>query len=157
MIKYALAMAALAAATTFAAAETQNGDWHVFHQDAKCWAASSPVRSEGSIPGRSGPFLSIQNDTSEGVRGSVAIVSGFEASGDGEVKVSVDGEPFEVLPFADAAFPGSGKPEAVMVAAMRKGRELSVTWTSSSGETATDVYSLDGFTASLAQANDDCR
>jgi len=157
MIKYALAMAALAAATTFANAETQNGDWHSYKQDAKCWAASAPVRTEGSIAGRNGPYLAIQNDTSEGVRGSVAIVSGFDGSAEGEAKVSVDGEPFEVLPFANAAFPQSGKPETAMVAAMRKGREMSVTWTTASGETATDFYSLDGFTASLSQANEDCR
>lgn len=156
MKRYVIALAAIAAATAFPAA-AQDSAWHTYSKDGKCWASSAPVRSEGGIANRSGQFLSIQNAPSEGVRGSVAMVSGFAASGEGSVTAAVDGETFEVLPFGDAAFAGSGKPEAELVAAMRRGREMTVTWTADGGGTATDVYSLEGFSAAKAETDASCR
>lgn len=157
MIRHALALAVLAATATLAHAETSGSDWKTFQKEGKCWAAIGPVQSEGSIAGREGQFLSIQNHPSEGVRGSVAIVSGFASAGEGSVKVTVDNEGFEVLPFGNAAFAASGKPEAALIAAMRRGHELAVTWTTEEGETATDRYSLSGFAASKSSIDAACR
>lgn len=140
-----------------AAAQAVHGDWESFQKDGKCWASTVPAGSEGSVSRRSAPYLSIQNHPAEGVRGSVLISAGFEEAGLGEAKVEVDGKSFEVLPYGGAAFAASGKPEAALIAAMRRGAELKVTWTSKSGETATDRYSLAGFTASKNDIDSICR
>lgn len=155
MIKYAafLAMALSAGAAT---AEEAATGWESKSEDGRCWAISSPTSSEGGIAGRSGPYVSIQNVPSEDVRGSVAFVSGTDATAEGEAKVLVDGQSFEVLPFKDAAFAGSGKPEAALVGAMRRGHDLVVTWTTKDGSTATDRYSLAGFSAAKS-AVDACK
>jgi hypothetical protein len=149
MIRYAgiLAIALVAGAAN---AETNHADWASRSENGHCWAMSGPSSSEGGIAGRSGPYVSIQNVPSEDVRGSIAFVSGTELTAEGEAKVQVDGQSFEVLPFKDAAFAGSGKPEAALVGAMRRGHELVVTWMAKDGSTATDRYSLAGFGAAKA-------
>lgn len=152
-----LAAAASIAASLPAAAQAVHGDWESFRKDGRCWAATAPVSSEGTIPERSGPYLSIQNYPAEGVRGSVVIVAGFEDAGLGDAYVEVDGVKFEVLPYGNSAFTASGKPEAALIAAMRRGTELKVTWTTKSGQAATDRYSLAGFTASKNDIDSGCR
>lgn len=152
-----MAAAASVAMSLPAAAQTAHQDWQAFRMDGKCWAATVPVSSEGSIPGRSGPYLSILNIPEEDVRGSVAIVAGFDEAGLGEASLEVDRRKFQVLPYGGAAFVASGKPEAELIAAMRRGSELAVTWTTKDGDTATDRYSLMGFTASKNDIDAWCR
>lgn len=151
-----LALAASCIAMAPASAGT-NGSWESFSKDGRCWAAALPASSTGSIPGRASPYLSIQNQPAEGVKGSVALVAGYPKAGESGVVVAVDGEAFDVLPFGGAAFTASGKPEAKLIAAMRHGKELSVTWTDPSGASATDLYSLAGFSASKDVIDADCR
>lgn len=153
-----LGMAAAAAAFVAIPASAQgvHDDWESFNKDGRCWAATAPKESAGNIAGRTAPFLSIQNHPAEGVRGSVIVSAGFAAAGEGEVKLEVDGQAFEALPFGDVAFTASGKPEAELIAAMRRGKELSVTWTDSNGSFATDRYSLIGFVAAKRAIDDRC-
>lgn len=155
MIRYAAILAAALAAGA-AHAETTHADWTSKSEGGRCWATSAPTSSEGGIAGRAAPYVSIQNVPAEDVRGSIAFVSGTELTAEGDAKVQVDGQSFEVLPFKDAAFAGSGKPEAALAGAMRRGHELVVTWTTKDGITATDRYSLAGFGAAKATV-DACR
>lgn len=149
------AIAAIAAGLP-AAAQNIHEDWKSFSRDGRCWASTAPQESTGSIPGRTAPYLSILNHPGEGVRGSVSVVAGYDKAGIGEASLEVDGKKFDVLPFGNAAFAASGKPEAALIAAMRRGTELKVTWTSEVGETATDRYSLAGFTASKIDIDSAC-
>lgn len=155
MIRYA-GILAVALAANVANAETVHSAWTAKSDDGRCWAVSTPSSSEGGIASRAGPYVSIQNVPSEDIRGSVAIISGTELTAEGDAKVEVDGKAFEVIPFKDAAFAASGKPEAALVGAMRRGHELVVTWTAKDGTTATDRYSLAGFSAAKS-AVDACR
>lgn len=139
-----------------AAADAVHGQWESRIAEGKCWAASQPASTTAS--GKRGPaYVSIQNQPSEGIRGSVAVVSGDPETGKGEVTLEVDGTRFEMLPYADAAFARSGPPEASLIAAMRKGREMKVTWTSPSGAMVVDTYSMDGFSAAKTEIDHKCR
>jgi len=139
-----------------ASADSVHGKWESRIADGKCWAASQPV-STTAAGGRAPAYLSIQNHPSEGVRGSVAVVSGDGEAGKGEVSLEVDGSRFEMLPFGEAAFARSGAPEASLIAAMRKGRELKVTWTSPSGSVVVDTYSMEGFASAKSEIDQKCR
>lgn len=156
MIKYA-GILALALAASSAHAETTHENWTSKSVDGRCFAVTHPARSEGEIAGRNAPYLAIQNVPSEGVRGAVAIVSGSVATVEGDVKVAIDGKEFEVLAFQDSAFAASGQPEAALVTALRRGHELTATWTSKDGNAVTDTYDLKGFTAAKAAVDADCR
>jgi hypothetical protein len=145
-------------ATAFSAhAATRHENWSTTKQaDGKCIALANPSSTDGSIEGREMPYVAVMNSPKEGIRGAISMVSGTEKTGEGDVKVDVDGQQFEVLPFKNAAFSGSGSPEAALLAAMRKGTTLSIAWTDKSGSTATDHYSLKGFTAAH-NSIEDCR
>ncbi|NTF17404.1 hypothetical protein G6L37_03130 [Agrobacterium rubi] len=156
MMKYAGILALVLAAST-AQAETTHGNWKPSNEDGRCHAAATPSATTGEIHGRGQAYVAIQNIPAEGVRGSVAFVSGTEATGDGDVKVTVDGKEFEVLPFKDSAFAASGRPEASLVSAMRRGHELKVEWNLKNGGTVSDTYDLAGFTAAKQAIDADCR
>ncbi len=144
-------------ATAFSAhAATRHDDWSTTKQDdGKCIALASPTSTDGSIE-REMPYVTVMNSPKEGIRGAISMVSGTEATGEGDAKVDVDGKEFEVLPFKNAAFSASGQPEAALLAAMRKGRTLSIAWSDKNGNKATDHYSLKGF-ASAQDDIEDCR
>ena len=156
MMKYAGILALVLAASS-AQAEGVHGNWKSFSEGGRCHAAATPASSEGMIEGRGQAYVAIQNNPGEGVRGSVSFVSGSESTGTGDVRVIVDGKEFEVLPFKDSAFAASGRPEAALVSAMRRGRELKVEWSLKNGEKATDTYDLGGFTAAKQAIDSACR
>ncbi len=146
----------LVLAASSANAETVHGNWKSHSDGGRCHAVSSPTSSAGAMT-RGAPYLAIQNAPAEGVRGSVAIVSGNESTGEGDVRVEIDGKTIEVLPFKDSAFAASGRPEAALVTAMRRGHELKVEWTLKDGTKATDTYDLAGFTAAKQEIDANCR
>lgn len=156
MAKAVLLAAAAALVSSSAVAQTTHQDWVSYSKDGRCWAATLPTSSSEGIGGREGPYLSITNYPAEGVRGSVAVVAGFDVT-KGKAQLSVDGKDFEALPYGEAAFVASGSPEAALVAAMRSGRELKVAWSDADGNAAVDSYSLIGFTAAKAAVDAACR
>ncbi len=155
MKKYAGILALVLAASS-AHAEAVHGSWKTYEDGGRCHAVSIPTSSEGDIT-RSAPYLAIQNVPAERIRGSVAIVSGNEATGEGDVRVEIDGKEIEVLPFKDSAFAASGRPEAALVTAMRRGHELKVEWSLKDGTKAADIYDLSGFTAAKQDIDAKCR
>lgn len=150
-------MVAILAAPSVAIAQTSHEDWSSYKENNKCWASTSPKESVGNIPGRTSPYLSIQNDPGEGVRGSIAIVAGYDDAGMGTATLRVDGKKFDTLTFKNAAFVASGKPEADLIAAMRRGGEMVVEWKDTSGNSSSDTYSLMGFTAAKSAIDQNCR
>jgi Invasion associated locus B (IalB) protein. len=156
MMKYA-GMIALVLAASSAQAETVHGSWKSFEDGGRCHAVSYPASSSGEIAGRTLPYVAIQNIPAEHVRGSVSIVSGSESTGEGDVRVTVDGKEFEALPFGSSAFAASGRPEAALVTAMRRGSEMIVEWSAKDGTKVTDTYDLAGFTAAKKAIDSACR
>jgi hypothetical protein len=71
--------------------------------------------------------------------------------------VTIDGQDIEVLPFKDSAFAASGRPEAALVTAMRRGHELKVEWSLKDGTKATDTYDLAGFSSAKQEIDANCR
>lgn len=156
-IMISAAILGMLASALSAHAATEHQDWSTTKQpDGKCIALANPTSTDGEIAGRSMAYVAVMNSPKEGIRGAISMVSGTEATGEGDAKVAVDGESFEVLPFKDAAFSGSGRPEAALLQAMRKGSELTIAWSTKDGQTATDHYSLKGFT-SAHNTIEDCR
>jgi hypothetical protein len=155
MMRYAGVLAIALAATT-AHAEGTFGNWKTVENGGKCHAIANPAQSDGSVT-RGQPYVAIQNVPADDVRGSIAFVSGTEATGDGDVAVSVDGQSFEVLPFKDSAFAASGNPEASLVTAMRRGHDLKVEWSLKDGAKVTDHYDLGGFSAAKQDIDVACR
>lgn len=129
-----------------ASAANSHGDWTAAKQkDGRCVAMTTPSNSVGGINGRNAPYVAVMNSPAEGIRGAVSLVSGSDKTGGGTVKIDIDGKNFDALPFRDAAFVGSGKPEADLIASMQKSERLTVRWATKDGESVADTYSLKGF------------
>ncbi len=140
---------------TSAQASSSFQDWTSAKQEnGRCVAMSSPTESVGGIAAREAPYVAIMNSPTEGIREAVSLVSGSEKTGAGNVKVDVDGRSFEALPFKNAAFVGSGKPEADLISAMERGHKLTVRWATKDGESVADVYSLKGFAEARREIRD---
>jgi invasion protein IalB len=148
------AAAAIAALCGGASAQENHGDWQAFSDNGRCWAASAPT---SSTDGSTRAYASVMNQPSEGVRGSVAVISGDPATASGDVELKVDGKSFDMLPFDDAAFARSGAPEASLITAMRRGREMTVKWVADDGKSVEQVYSLKGFSSAKAAADSGCK
>lgn len=157
MKKTALYLAMMTLMPAAAALAETHGDWTTHKEDGRCWASTFPRLTEGNINGRQDPFLSITNFPSEGVASSIAVVAGYDGAGEGKAVFSVDSKEYDALPYGNAAFTASGKPEAELISAMRRGKEFTVQWTSKAGEVSSDTYSLMGFIDAQSTIDKECR
>lgn len=156
-----------AAAQTAAPAPTSIGTftaWNAYVSSeggAKtCFAATQPQNSKysQSISGRGDAFFMVTTISAKGIKNEVSTIIGFRFKAGSSVTANVDGTDFKMF-FND----GAGETawavpdqEAALVEAMKKGRKMSVTSTSSRGTGVTDFYSLSGVTAALNAVAKEC-
>jgi len=158
MIKTATISIAVFLGTIYSANAQQNfSNWKVSSSDGACWASSSPSSIDGSFENRSVPSLSIQNHPSEEVKGSIAASNGGVDASQMKAVIVVDDKEFATLTYREAAFVGTGKPEANLTAALLRGKEAKVIWTSKEGKTVVDRYDLAGFTSAKNDIDRNCK
>lgn len=149
-------LVALAAISGSAHAADVFDSWKTEKADGRCTAYTMPASSNGAA--RDGAYLAIVNVPGEGVKNSVSMVYRSEGgAGKAHATATIGGETFELLTFDKAAFAASGAPEAALIAAMRKGGEISVNWTDADGSIAKDTYALKGFNGAKSKIDGDCR
>lgn len=149
----AIALTLCASATAFA--ETHK-DWETVIEDGRCWAFTKPTVTNGEIEGRKPGQITILNQPSEDTRGAVLIEAGHDANM-WDVDVSVDGKDFNFLPFESTAFIQSGKPEGRVIAAMKSGESMTVTWRTQDAGMISETFSLMGFSAAKSEIDRKCR
>lgn len=149
----AIALTLSASATAFA--ETHK-DWTTVIEEGRCWAYSTPKMTNGEIDGRKPGQVTILNQPGEDTRGAIFIEAGHDTI-DWDVDVNVDGTSFNFLPFKSSAFIQSGKPEARVIAAMKRGENMTVTWRTPDAGMISETFSMMGFTAAKAEIDRKCR
>lgn len=158
MLKTIALSTALFLGTTIASLAQEFGDWFATSGNDACWALTLPTDTEGGSPERATAQLSIQNDPSQGVKGSIIATNGTIDATEMRAVFDVDGKKFDTLTYRDTAFVASGKPEAELIAAMTRGSKFLVYWNDKDGNTiTTDTYSLDGFSKSKEQIDALCK
>jgi len=128
--------------------------------DKVCFAAAQPQNSQysKSISSRGDAFFMITTIPAKSVKNEASTIIGFPFKAGSDVTVNVDGTDFKMF-FNDAAGQTSWAvpdQEAALIAAMKKGRKMTVTSTSSRGTGVTDDYSLLGVTAALDAVAKEC-
>ena len=135
-------------------------DWDVYeletNQGKVCYVASNPLASKPEMDDRGPTWVLVTHRPATSVRDEVGVIAGYSYQAGAGVSVIIDTQKFELFSQDDGAWLRTSGEEAAMVAAMKKGRRMSVVGYSSSGVTTTDDYSLLGFTASHRQASDAC-
>ncbi len=135
-------------------------DWNVFsmRQDGQtvCYMASAPKQKSGTYKKRGEPYLLV-TQRKKGVE-EVSISAGYPYKAKSEVTVSVnDGESYRLFTKGELAWAYTADADKKMIAAMKKGSTLVASSQAESGATATDTYSLSGFTAAHARMAQLCR
>ena len=167
----ALAMGPAGAQDGAAAEGTSNNrvavvtDWSVFVETdpaRECWGVARP---SGSVNTRDGQEVEVQRgDTllfvayrpASGVSGEIAFTGGYPFAEDSTVTMEIGPDRFEMFTRGEFAWPASGEDDAQIVAAMRRGREVTLTGRSARGTQTEDTFSLMGFTAALEEAEGRC-
>ena len=172
MLKTAIAPILLAAALAGAPALAQDSanrvntetDWSVFVEDdpTQCWIVSAPKSIRNTRDGREvaaqrGDIrLFVSYWPGDGKDGEVSATGGYPYAEGSTVTIQIGSEAFEMFTDGELAWAASPTDDARIVAAMKRGSEAVVTGQSGRGTQTSDTFSLLGFTAAVADAEQRC-
>ncbi len=162
------AVAALALAATAAQAQEPQeagtfGKWTAYHYTTKkgpvCYIVSRPVKSEASRKNirRDPAYFLVTHRPGEKVRGEINTIIGYTFKKGAPVTLKIDGTTFTLFSTGDGAWSEGPATDRKIVAAMKAGRTMTVTGTSSRGTRTVDTYDLTGVTAALKKIGELCK
>ncbi|MCA3554705.1 invasion associated locus B family protein [Aestuariivirga sp.] len=137
-------------------------DWTAYSYDAAdskvCYVSSTPRATEPKGVKRDPAFFLVTNmpGRKPPVRGEVSTIIGYPFKEGEPVRLTIDGQAYEMFSKGDTAWVDTGSDKKI-VAAMKGGKSLKVKGTSSRGKTTEDTYSLQGISAALAAIDKACK
>jgi invasion protein IalB len=135
-------------------------DWSAFTDDEGgkkvCYLGSEPKKETGDYKSRDDTFILVTHRPAEKTTDVISITAGYTYRKDSEVTLTVANEAFKLFTDGGLAWAPDQKADHAIVAAMKKGANMTVVGTSSRGTVTTDTYSLKGFSAAYAAANKAC-
>lgn len=121
-----------------------------------CYAASQPTKTKGKYKKRGDVVVLVTHRPARQERDVVNFFAGYSYKKGSAVEVKIGGENFNLFTKDDTAWARSEKDERAMVRAMKRGRRMVVSGTSSRGTRTADTYSLLGFTRAYKRASKAC-
>jgi invasion associated locus B (IalB) protein len=141
-------------------------DWSVFVEESpqkECWVVSAPtkgvIRQDGKVvtASRSAVLLFVSFRPGSGVKGEVSFTGGYPFKKESAVKMTIGNKSYDLFVQGENAWSSSPTEDAKIVVSMKKGTEAVVVGSSARGKITTDTFSLNGFTAALAEAEKRCK
>ncbi len=136
------------------------GAWKTYRHGAgeqrMCFALSEPADTSPKSAQRQKPHIFVTAWPTVGIKAEVSVLVGVALKKGAQIRIDIDGSEFELFPDGDRAYVGETNDETKLLDAMRRGRSMVVTATSSSGQQMRDSYSLSGITAALQAIASDC-
>jgi len=142
-------------------------DWSIFQAGAGgkkvCWIVSQPTKTAAFRGGKSVAvnrgdiFLMVSIRPADGVVNEVSFLGGYPFKKGSDVKASVGNKKFTMFTEGENAWAPSGKDDAALIDAFRKGARAKLEGVSSRGTKTVDTFSLSGFTAALDAASGLCK
>jgi hypothetical protein len=158
-----LAGAALAAAAPAAAADKFLGrfeKWEAHRggegNDAYCFIAALPAKSEGKIAKRGEATLMIAHFPKRKSFGQVQVKVGFPLKKGAKLGLEIGSKLFKLDADGESAYGESAKENTAIVAALKAGKTAEATAIPAHGATITDIYPLDGFAKALTAIDKEC-
>ncbi|MDX2142753.1 MAG: invasion associated locus B family protein [Rhodospirillaceae bacterium] len=137
-----------------------HGKWtaYSFQEDgqAVCYMAAKPIKSEGAYKARGEVLLMVTHRPAEKANDVLSLVAGYAYKQDTDATVQVGSRKFDLFTFNDRAWARDGATDKALVAAMTKGKSMTVRGSSSRGTLTTDTFSLQGFTAAYKAIGTAC-
>jgi hypothetical protein len=171
MISRIFAFTLLAAALALPAAGQESAnrvntetDWSVFVEDnpTQCWIVSAPksirnTRDGQEVSARRGDIrLFVSYWPGQEKEGEVSATGGYPYADGSTVTITIGGDTFELFTDGELAWASSAADDDRIIAAMRRGAEAVVVGRSGRGTRTEDTFSLLGFSAAIADAEQRC-
>lgn len=139
-------------------------NWSVFQETdpTECYAVATPRSQENTRDGqpveaaRSETLLFVFFRPAEEVNGQVTFTGGYPFAPDSTVTLEVGGTQFALFTQGEWAWPANPEEDARIVDALRGGSEAVLTGQSGRGTITRDTFSLQGFSASVEEAQNRC-
>lgn len=122
-----------------------------------CYMAGQPKNSKPAGVKRDPIWLLVTHRPYKKIKAEVGVYVGYPLKTNSTVTIDVDGRKFKLYTVDDTAWVENAKTEAKLVAAMRKGKKMTIRGTSKRGTKTTDRYSLKGFTRAHKAINRACK
>lgn len=136
-------------------------DWSLYvHDDPAgkiCFVTSLPSKQEGTYSRRDQPRVFVTQFGGERPRQEVSVDPGYTYRKGSTVEVTVDGTRFELFTERDRAWTSNSEADERLIAAMRRGIQMTVRGTSVRNTWSLDTYSLAGFSAAIRAMMEACR
>ena len=165
----ALTAALLAAASPAEAQDSSNRvstetDWSVFVEDnpTQCWIVSAPKSIKNTRDGREvaaqrGDIrLFVSYWPGNDKKGEVSATGGYPYANGSTVTIEIGSNRFEMFTDGELAWAASPTDDQRIIDAMKRGSDATVTGQSGRGTRTEDTFSLLGFTAAVADAEQRC-
>ncbi len=159
----------LGASAAFAQSETEcvsaKTDWSVcvWQQPKECWGVSKPKETVNSKDGkvvsaRRGDILMfVTFRPGSGAKGEVSFTGGYPFASGSTVNIDINGKSYELFSEGEWAWPATPADDSGLLAAMKAGSSAVLTGRSGRGTQTKDTFSLQGFTAAMAEAEQRCK
>jgi hypothetical protein len=163
------ALLGLGASAAFAQSETEcvsaKTDWSVcvWQEPKECWGVSKPKETVNSKDGkvvsaRRGDILMfVTFRPGSGAKGEVSFTGGYPFASGSTVNIDINGKSYELFSEGEWAWPATPADDSGLLAAMKAGSSAVVTGRSGRGTQTKDTFSLQGFTAAMAEAEQRCK
>ena len=139
--------------------------WSVFVETdpaLECWGVSGPSETVNTRDGnrvavrRGDILLFVAYRPTADVAGEVSFTGGYPFDDNSTVTMEIGSDRFEMFTRGEFAWPVSSEDDARIVAAMKRGAEVTLTGRSARGTQTEDTFSLMGFTAALEEVEARC-
>ncbi len=125
-----------------------------------CYALSRPVREEPTLSARGKAYFLVSDWPQRKAKAETEVVPGYPYKHGAKVKVKIGSQSYSFFTRNDgssgAAWVEVRADETRLVAAMRRGSQMTVQGVSEQGTTTTDTYSLAGVSAALDRIDRAC-
>jgi hypothetical protein len=140
-----------------------SGDWEAFTYEAEgskvCYVYSQPKKSEANkkTAGRGPIYFMVTHWPGKKVKAQPSTFIGYTFKEGTDVKLTIDTRDFILYPVDNMAWTDKVETERAILAAMKSGKAMSVSGTSSKGTLTKDSYSLSGISAAMDTIDGACK
>ena len=136
-------------------------NWSAFgaspRKDKVCYIASAPIKEKGKYTRRDDTYVLVSHRPKEKKRDIFELRAGYRYKKNSKVVIDIDDQKFELFTSRGTAWAKTSKIDKAITRAMKRGRKMTVTGTSSRGTKTIDTYSLKGFTAAYNTIGVTCK
>lgn len=139
----------------------QSRDWNAFTSASgaakTCYAIASPQKKEPATLDHGNVFFFISTRLADKIQNEPSFQVGYAFKEGSQVLIDIDGAKFTLFTKGDGAWIDGTAEEQKLVAAMKKGRQLTAQGTSRRGNATTYAFSLAGISGALDAVAKECK